>query len=305
MANYLVTGGAGFIGSNLTKKLIEQGHKVRIIDNLSTGSHEKIHPDAEFIEADFTKFDEIKDHFDGIEGVFHVGALPRVPFSVDHPIPALEANVNGTLNVFVAARDAGVKRIVYSASSSAYGDQKEMPLRLDMPVNPMSPYALHKYIGEKFAEQFHKLYGLETVSLRYFNVYGPGMAFEGAYMNAIAAFIKQRKAGKPLTIFGDGEQKRDFTHISDVVRANILAMGSDKVGKGEVFNVGAGGSYSVNFIADVIGGERSYLEARKGEPRETMADISKTRDVLCWEPKYRFEDGLREFVKSHGIEPSA
>jgi len=301
MALYLVTGGAGFIGSNLTEKLIAAGHKVRIIDNLSTGKRSNIHPDAEFILADFTKLEEIKKHFEGVDGVFHVGALPRIPFSIEHPIEAAEANVNGTLNVFVAAKDAGVKRVVYSASSSAYGNQTELPLHTDMPPNPMNPYALHKYIGEKFAEQFHRFYGMETVSLRYFNVYGPRMADEGAYVTVISHFVRRRKAGEPLEVHGDGEQTRDFTHVQDVVRANMLAMESDRVGKGEVLNVGAGGRYSMNFIADMVGGERVYVDGRVGEARDTQADITKTKELIDWEPEIRFDAGLRAYLDSIGL----
>ncbi len=303
MAKYLVTGGAGFIGSNLTDKLLSMGHSVRIIDNLSTGKREQVNPKAEFILADFTRLDEIKDSFNGVDGVFHVGALPRIPFSIEHPVEATHANVNGTLNVLFAAKEAGVKRVVYSASSSAYGNQTELPLHTEMPPNPMNPYALHKYIGEKFAEQFHRFYGMETVSLRYFNVYGPRMADEGAYVTVISHFVRRKKAGEPLEIHGDGEQTRDFTHVHDVVEANILAMESANVGQGEVLNVGAGGRYSVKYIADTIGGEHLHIDGRSGEARDTQADISKTRELLGWEPKVKFDDGLRVFLRSIGLEP--
>ncbi|HVM90434.1 MAG TPA: NAD-dependent epimerase/dehydratase family protein [Verrucomicrobiae bacterium] len=296
--HFLVTGGAGFIGSNLVDALIADGHRVRVIDNLSTGKRERVHPQAEFILADFTNLDEIKPHFAGIDGVFHVGALPRIPFSIEQPVPAAEANVMGTLNVFVAARDAGVKRVVYSASSSAYGNQPELPLRPDMPPNPMNPYALHKYIGEKIAEQFHRFYGMETVSLRYFNVYGPRMADEGAYVTVISHFARAMREGRPLEIHGDGEQTRDFTHVFDVVQANILAMQSSKVGKGEVLNVGAGERWSINFIADLFGGPRRYVEGRKGEARDTQADYSKTTELIGWTPSVRFPEGLRDLITS-------
>jgi len=304
MSVYLVTGGAGFIGSNLTDALLDAGHAVRVIDNLSTGKRENLNSKAEFFLCDFTKLDEIKEHFIGVDGVFHVGALPRIPFSIDHPIEAAEANVNGTLNVFVAAKEAGVKRVVYSASSSAYGNQTELPLRPDMAPNPMNPYALHKYIGETFAEQFHRFYGMETISLRYFNVYGSRMADEGAYVTVISHFARRRKAGEPLEIHGDGEQTRDFTHVQDVVRANMLAMESDRVGKGEVLNVGVGGRYSVNFIADMVGGDRVYVEGRIGEARDTQADISRTQELLGWSPQSQFEQGLRDYLQSIGIDPA-
>ncbi len=294
---YLVTGGAGFIGSHLVEALLRDGYRVKVIDNLSTGKRERVPAEAEFIQADFTKPDEIASHFAGVDGVFHVGALPRIPFSIEHPVPAAEANVMGTLNVFVAARDAGVKRVIYSASSSAYGTQETMPLHPDMPANPLNPYALHKYIGEKIAEQFSRFYGMETASLRYFNVYGPRMADEGAYVTVISHFKRQKKEGKPLTIHGDGEQTRDFTHVFDVVRANILAMQSPNIGRGEVLNVGAGEKWSINYIADQFGGPREYVEGRKGEARHTQADHSRTYELIGWKPEIRFFDGLERLLR--------
>ena len=303
MSHYLVTGGAGFIGSNLTDALLAEGHTVRVLDNLSTGKRERIPAAAEFVHADFTNLDEIKGAFEGIDGVFHVGALPRIPFSIDHPIESATANMMGTLSVLVAARDAKVKRVVYSASSSAYGAQPELPLRPDMRPNPLNPYAMHKFVGEMLCEQFSRFYGLETASLRYFNVYGPRMADEGAYVTVISVFMRQFKAGEPLTIAGDGDQTRDFTHVSDIVRANMLAMTSPKVGKGEVMNAGAGERHSVNEIAKMFGGETKLIDARPGEARDTLADISLTTELIGWEPKVKFNDGLRELLKENGIEP--
>lgn len=302
MSSYLVTGGAGFIGSNLVARLLADGHRVRVIDNLSTGKRERVPEGAEFVLADFTRLDEIKPHFAGIDGVFHVGALPRIPFSIEHPIEAATANIFGTLNVLVAARDAGVKRVVYSASSSAYGAQPELPLRPDMPVNPLNPYALHKQVGEVFCRHFSFFYGLETVSLRYFNVYGPGMADEGAYVTVISVFKKQKLAGQPLTIHGDGEQTRDFTHVTDVVDANARAMTSSKVGQGEVLNVGSGERHSINKIAKIFGGPVEYQAGRKGEARDSLADIALTRELIGWEPKVKFEEGLRALLKEWGMD---
>ncbi|MCK9361058.1 NAD-dependent epimerase/dehydratase family protein [Patescibacteria group bacterium] len=301
MSTYLVTGGAGFIGSHLVEALLRDGHTVRVIDNLSTGKRERVPSGAEFIQADFTKLDEIAPHFVGVDGVFHVGALPRIPFSIEHPIPAAEANVMGTLNVFVAARDAKVKRVIYSASSSAYGAQETLPLRPDMPANPLNPYALHKYIGEKIAEQFNRFYGMETASLRYFNVYGPRMADEGAYVTVISHFKRQKKEGKPLVVHGDGEQTRDFTHVFDVVRANMLAMQSPNVGAGEVMNVGAGENWSINYIADQFGGPKEYMQGRPGEARHTQADHSRTFELIGWKPSIRFPDGLAMILKEEGL----
>lgn len=304
MSHYLVTGGAGFIGSNLVDALIAAGHSVRIIDNLSTGKKERLNPKAEFVQADIRKLEEIRAAFAGIDGVFHTAALPRIPYSIEQPIETSEVNIMGTLNVMVAARDAKVKRLVYSASSSAYGDQKQLPLTPDMAAHPLNPYALQKYVGELLADQFPRFYGMETVSLRYFNVYGPRMADEGAYTTVISVFKEQRKKGEPLTVCGDGEQTRDFTHVADIVRANILAMASDKAGKGEVVNIGNGKRYSVNYIAKVVGGPIKTLPARLGEARDTLADISLTKALIGWEPSIPFETGLPEYLRSEGIEPT-
>ena len=292
----LVTGGAGFIGSNLVDELIKQGNQVRVIDNLSTGKKENLNPRAEFVLADITNLEEIKPHFAGIDCVFHLAALPRVQWSIENPIETHNANINGTLNVFLAAKDAKVKRLVYSASSSAYGDNPVMPLKEDFLPAPMSPYGLHKYVGEHYARLFALLYGLETVSLRYFNVYGPRLAFAGAYVTVIAVFLRQKSEGKKMTIIGDGSQTRDFTFVQDVVRANILASQSDKVGKGEVVNIGGGDNHSVNEIAAKIGGETEYIAARI-EPHDTLADTSKAKELLGWEPQVNFDEGLRRTVE--------
>ncbi|OGY49603.1 MAG: hypothetical protein A2663_02450 [Candidatus Buchananbacteria bacterium RIFCSPHIGHO2_01_FULL_46_12] len=292
----LVTGGAGFIGSNLVDELIKQGNQVRVIDNLSTGKKENLNPRAEFVLADITNLEEIKPHFAGIDCVFHLAALPRVQWSIENPIETHNANINGTLNVFLAAKDAKVKRLVYSASSSAYGDNPVMPLKEDFLPAPMSPYGLHKYVGEHYARLFALLYGLETVSLRYFNVYGPRLAFAGAYVTVIAVFLRQKSEGKKMTIIGDGSQTRDFTFVGDVVRANILASQSDQVGHGEVINIGAGHNYSVNEIAAKIGGETEYIAARI-EPHDTLADTSKAKELLGWEPQVNFDEGLRRTVE--------
>ena len=303
---YLVTGGAGFIGGHLCEALLKQGHQVRVLDNLSTGKHENLPPGVVLVEADFRDLEAIRFAFHGINGVFHVGALPRVPYSVEFPAETSEANIMGTVNVLVAARDAGVKRVVYSASSSAYGDQERLPMHPDMTPNPLNPYALQKYVGELWMKQFAALYGLETVSLRYFNVYGPRMANEGAYVTVMAIFLRQRLAGESLTIEGDGLQTRDFTHVSDVVRANLLAMKSTQVGKGEVLNVGAGDAHSVKEIAELIGGPVTYKERRKGDAKATLADISRTRELIGWEPRVKFADGLRELIeqRTRTSEPS-
>jgi len=303
MATYLVTGGAGFIGSNLTDELIRQGHTVRIIDIFVTGKRENVNPKAELFEVDFTDLDAIRPAFIGVDGVFHMGARPSVPYSVEHPIESTQTNILGTLNVLVAARDAKVKRVVYSASSSAYGIQPQLPQRPDMTSNPLSPYAIQKYVGELYCRQFAQLYGLETVSLRYFNVYGPRMNDTGAYVAVFALFLRQYRAGEPLLVFGDGEQTRDFTHVSDVVAANIAAMQSPKVGKGEVLNAGAGGNTTINDIVKMFGHPATHMDARPGDVPRSQADISKTMELLDWKPKVAFRDGLAQWLRSQGIEP--
>jgi UDP-glucose 4-epimerase len=301
---YMVTGGAGFIGSALARQLIKEGNEVVIIDNLSTGKKERIPTQAIFIEADLTDLESVKPHFENIDGVFHCAALPRVAFSVDHPIESSNANIFGTLNTLIAARDAGVKRVVYSASSSAYGDQKELPQHPAMKTKPLSPYALQKLVGEHYCSQYASLHGLETVSLRYFNVYGPEMSEDGAYAPAFAIFKRQKLAGDPLTIFGDGSQTRSFCHVYDVVRANILAMQSEIVGRGEVLNVGGGRSISIRDIAERFHHPIKYLDPRPGDVPHTQADNSLTKRLIGWEPQVDFDDGFAALMEHWRLEKS-
>ena len=232
----------------------------------------------------------------GATYVFHLAALPRVQYSIEHPIETHDVNITGTLNVFIAAKEGEVKRVVYSASSSAYGDQKTLPLVETMSPNPKSPYGLQKYVGELYGKVWSTIHGLETVSLRYFNVYGPRLNPDGAYALAIGKFLKQRKEEKSLTIWGDGTQTRDFTHVRDVVRANILAAESKNVGKGEVINVGAGRNFSVNQLAKLIGGKVVH-EPPRLEPHDTLADNSLARKLLGWAPEIKLEDGIAELKK--------
>lgn len=290
---YLVVGGAGFIGSNLVDALLSLGHEVHIIDNLSGGKQENINSKATFYNVDIRNLDEIKPLFNGIDGVFHLAALPRVQYSIENPIITHDVNITGTMNVFVSAKEAGVKRVVYSASSSAYGDQDTIPLVETMMPNPISPYGLQKYVGEVYAKVWSEVYNLETVSLRYFNVYGPRQNEEGAYALVIARFLKQKREGNKMTITGDGLQTRDFTHVRDVVRANILAMESSNVGKGEVINIGAGHNHSVLEVAKIIGGDYEFVPARL-EPHDTLADNSKASVLIGWEPKEDFENAIKE-----------
>lgn len=296
----IVTGGAGFIGSHLADALVSGGFDVHVMDNFIAGKRENVNPGAKLHEVDIRDFDKIKPLFERTDLVFHLAALPRVQPSIIDPRTTHDTNVTGTLNVLVAARDAKVKRVIYSASSSAYRNQDKLPLTEDMPAMPLSPYGLQKYIGELQCRLFSQIYGLETVSLRYFNVYGPRASNEGAYALVIGKFLEQRKKGEPLTIVPDGNQSRDFTHVKDVVRANILASESPKVGRGEVINIGGGKDYSVNELAGIIGGPRIFIEPRT-EPKHTLADISKAKELFGWEPQVKFEEGIVELKALNGL----
>jgi Nucleoside-diphosphate-sugar epimerases len=296
----VVTGGAGFIGSNLVDALLERGFEVHIIDNLSGGKKENINPKAIMHLADITDLKIIKPIFKDAEYVFHLAALPRVQYSIEHPDETNLVNVEGTLNVLMAAAEAKVKKLIYSASSSAYGDQIKMPLTEDLPAMPKSPYGLQKYVGELYCRLWSEIYELPTVCLRYFNVYGPRNNPDGAYALVIAKFIQQRQNDQALTITGDGEQTRDFTHVRDVVRANILAAENDKVGGGEVINIGSSHNYSVNKIAEFIGGPSVHIPARL-EPRDTLADNSLARKLLGWQPQEEMSAGIAELKKIAGL----
>jgi nucleoside-diphosphate-sugar epimerase len=300
-AKAVVTGGAGFIGSNLADALVECGWEVHIIDNLSGGKKENVNAKAVFHQADITDLEVIKPIFNGADYVFHLAALPRVQYSIEHPVETNKVNVEGTVNVLIAAAEAGVKRMVYSASSSAYGDQLKMPLTEDMLAMPKSPYGLQKYVGELYCHLWSEVYNFSTVCLRYFNVYGPRQSPEGAYALVIAKFLRQVESKEAMTITGDGEQTRDFTHVRDVVQANILAAESDKVGQGEVINIGSGHNYSVNQIAAMIGGPTVNISARL-EPRDTLADNYRARNLLGWEPKEDMAAAIAELKKLSGLD---
>ncbi len=289
----LVTGGAGFIGSNLVAELQRLGAQVIVVDNLSAGDKRRLPAGVEFQQLDIRDLASLKPAFVGVDYVFHLAALPRVQFSIENPIETSEVNVMGTLNVLEASRLAHVKRVVYSASSSAYGNQAVMPLVEEMTPAPLSPYGLQKLIGEEYCQVWNKVYDLPTVCLRYFNVYGPGQSAEGAYALVIAKFLLQKQNGQSLTITGDGGQTRDFTHVSDVVRANLAAATSSLVGQGEVINIGAGNNQSIKRIAELIGGQIEYVPARL-EPKNTLADIRKAKKLLAWEPQVSIEQGINE-----------
>lgn len=303
MSHYLVTGGAGFIGTNLVKELLARDHEVRVLDNYSGGKFDnRVQAGAEYVEGDIRNPGDLEKAMAGIDGVFHTAAVPRMPYSVEHPQETNENNVTGTLNMLVAARTAGVKRVVYSASSSAYGDQNIFPFVETMKPHPMSPYGLQKYVGEEYCRLFYELYGLETVSLRYFNVYGPYLDPNGAYALVIGKFLRQKRAGEPMTVCGDGEYYRDYTHVSDIVAANILAMESGSVGHGEVINVGNGQPHSVNELVKLIGGEFKFIDPRPGDPRKTEADNALAKKLLGWQPKMALKDGIAALKKEWGIE---
>ena len=290
----LVTGGAGFIGSNLVDELIKQGHEVVNIDNLSTGKKEYINPKSEFYSLDIRNLDDIRPLFKKIDCVFHLAAQPRIQPSIVNPVESHSNNVVGTLNVLIASRDAEVKKFIYAASSSVYGDQEALPLTESMTPGPKSPYSLFKLIGEYYCHLFNELYGLPTVSLRYFNVYGPRQSCEGAYATVIGIFLLQVKAGKSLTIVGDGTKTRDFTNIRDIVRANILAMNSDKVGNGEVINIGTGSNFSINEIAKMISNDIVYIAPRPAEVQDTLADNGLAKELLGWQPEISVSEGIKE-----------
>lgn len=274
-----ITGGAGFIGSNIYEQLHTK-YETIIIDNLSTGNINNLPKDTKILIKDINELSP--DDLCDVKILFHCAALARVQMSIEQPLRYNQTNINGTLKVLETARQAGVKRVIYSASSSAYGDVDIFPTPETAPTNPMSPYALQKLVGEMYCKQYSLCYSLETVCLRYFNVYGEKMPITGAYRTVIGIFQDLKKQGKPLTITNDGEQRRDFTYIKDVVAANILAMNNEYIGNGEVFNIGNGKNYSVNEIAEAFGGDKQFV-GKVLEPRQTLADNTKAKEILGWE----------------------
>ena len=299
MTKAAVVGGAGFIGSNIVDKLIKHGVKTIVIDNLSTGKEENINSKASFFKLDIFKDSQeaLVEALKDVEVVFHTAALARVQPSIIDPVEFDKVNTNGTVNLLKASVEAGVKRVVYSASSSCYGDAETFPTPESHSINPLSPYGLQKYIGELYCKMFSQVYNIDTVCLRYFNVYGERMNLEGAYKLVIAVFAQQHIDGVPLTITNTGEQRRDFTYVGDVVDANLLAAEAPFDLQGDSFNIGNGDNYSVNEIADMFGGEVDYFKEVL-EPFETLADNSKARKVLGWNPKGDLESWLTNYIKT-------
>jgi UDP-glucose 4-epimerase len=299
---YLVTGGAGFIGSHIVERLLKDGKQVRVIDNFVTGKRENLRDHIEKIDlvnGDILDLELVRNALKGVEVVFHQAALRSVPLSVDNPLATNQVNTQGTLNVLLATRDAGVKRVIYASSSSVYGDSPRLPKTEDQATAPISPYAVSKLAGENYCSVFTKVYGLETISLRYFNVFGPRQDPQSQYAAVIPKFIARALKGKPLEVHGDGLQSRDFTYIDDVVQANLLAATAEK-GIGEAFNVAKGKAYS---LLDLIAALSRILDknlqwihtpSRQGDVRHTLADISKARRILGYKVHTEFEQGLYE-----------
>ena len=296
----VVTGGAGFIGSHLVERLLADGHQVTVIDNLATGRVTNLQavsqrPGFRCVEADITDAGAIAPHFTDVDWVFHVAALADIVPSIQRPLDYYHANVDGTAHVLEVARAAGVKRFIYAASSSCYGIASQVPTPETAPIQPQYPYALTKWLGEQLVLHWGQVYRMPVLSLRLFNVYGPRARTTGAYGAVFGVFLAQKRAGKPLTVVGDGSQTRDFTYVSDVVDALVHAAASAV--SGEVFNVGSGGTYAVGRLAEMIGGSLVHLPKRPGEPDGTFADISKIRRVLGWEPRVAFEEGVRRMLQ--------
>lgn len=295
----IVTGGAGFIGSNLVKRLLEEGHEVHVVDNLLTGDLGKVPKGALFHEMDVRNTEDIGMLFHVVQPdvVFHLAARPRVQYSIDHPLETDQINVFGTLSVLNAALAAGTSRVVYSSSSSVYGAQARMPLVETMAPAPISPYGAQKLMGEIYCRVYSRVHKLETVCLRYFNVYGPNMLMDGAYSTVIGIFLSQMRAGLPFTITGDGKNRRAFTHVSDVVEANVLAadLNNKGIGRGEAINIGSEANYSINEVADMMDPRRrkEYVAARL-EPKETKANIVLAWRKLGWMPQVDMAFGLRK-----------
>lgn len=303
--NVLITGGGGFIGSNIVRELADKGHNVRVLDDFSTGKRENLKSildEIELIKGDIRDAELLRGAVRDIEIVLHQAALPSVARSLKDPLLTADVNINGTINVLTAARDSGVRRVVYASSSSVYGDTPTLPKVEDMPTTPLSPYAASKLAGEHYCRVYSEIHGLDTVSLRYFNVFGPRQDPTSQYSAVIPLFISALLGGSIPTVYGDGEQTRDFTFVGNVVNANVWALKAKKT-KGEAVNIGCGSRVSLNQLLDMLNKitgkdiTAKYDNARKGDVRHSLADISKAKKLIDYEPKVGLEDGLRETVK--------
>ena len=295
MTKAIVTGGAGFIGSHLVEQLLEEGHQVAVLDDYSSGRAVNLEHLAdnhllEIHKVDVSNYEDIQALFAGVDWVFHLAGRADLVPSIQEPMVYHKANVDGTVAVVEAARQAGVKRFIYTASSSCYGLPDEFPTLETAPIRPMYPYALSKYLGEEIALHWNQVYGLPCLSLRLFNVYGPRSRTSGAYGAVFGVFLAQKLAGEPFTVVGDGTQTRDFTFVSDVAGAFITAAKSDV--SGEVLNVGSGGTYSINRLVVLLGGDTVHIPERPGEPRCTLANIDKITSLLAWQPKIGISEGV-------------
>ena len=298
---YVITGGAGFIGSNLVERLVKEGSKVHVIDNFSFGKPENCNKKAHYYNIDLSlksNFNQVKKVCKNADSVFHLACIARVQPSIKNPVEYEMNNTISTVNILKASVESNVRRFIYSSSSSVYGNQTNLPLKEDFKTNPLSPYGAQKLYGEILCKTFSKVYGLETVSLRYFNVYGEKQNIDGAYALVIGIFLNQRFNEKSLTVRGDGSQRRDFTYVGDVVRANILASKSEHVGSGEIINIGNGKNKSINEIASYVGGKIKYIEPVL-EPFETLADNLKAKKLLNWEPKQDVKSWIKDYIKKN------
>lgn len=305
--HYLVTGGAGFIGSHIVRRLVSDGQHVRVVDNLSTSTNSRlddVRQSIDFLQGDLADEEVSKAAVRGIDCVLHQAAIPSVQRSINNPIGTNKANVTATLNLLESCRKANVRRFVYAASSSAYGDVEVLPKVESMPVNPLSPYALQKWVGEYYCKLYHKLYRLETISLRYFNVFGPAQDPHSEYSAVIPKFITAVLAKKPITVYGDGEQSRDFTYVENIVEANLLAAEASSAAAGNVYNIGCGARVSLNtlisLLEEIIGvkAEVAYAKPKAGDVRHSLADIAQARHVLGYEPKVMLNEGLRLTIEA-------
>jgi len=292
----LITGAAGFIGSNLLDKLIVQGHEIVALDDESAECHENFYwnDKAQNHKLDICDYNSIRPLFRNIDVVFHVAAEARIQPSLINPLKTIKTNVVGTCNVLQASKEENVKRVIYSSTSSAYGRKNKVPYTEDMKKDCLTPYSVSKTAGEEMCQMYYTLFGLETIILRYFNVYGERQPTKGQYAPVIGLFQKQKSEGKPMTIVGDGLQRRDFTNIQDVVEANISALlTDDKRAFGEIFNIGTGKNYNMLELASLVGGEYIHISPRKGEALETLADINKAKNILKWSPSINLESWIK------------